>query len=122
MSAAKARLVPKSRAKSRRAQRIRHYGHQQRVLEHVRSLQQPGITLDAQLQAPAACVRGDPLQAYQAVLNLCVNAVQAMPQGGMLRVLVEGEQRAKLLRIDEQEQAWAAWINGHTPKCLLPPW
>ena len=31
--------------------------------------------------------------------------------GGMLRVLVEGEQRAKLLRIDEQEQAWAAWIQ-----------
>lgn len=43
MSAAKARLVPKSRAKSRRAQRIRHYGHQQRVLEHVRS------QLDAQI-------------------------------------------------------------------------
>jgi signal transduction histidine kinase len=31
-------------------------------------------------------VKGDPTQAFQAVMNLCTNALQAMPEGGMLRV------------------------------------
>ena len=62
------------------------------VLEHVRSLKQPGIRLDVQLAAPEGRVRGDPAQAYQAVLNLCVNALQAMPEGGVLQVSL-GQER-----------------------------
>ncbi len=81
------------------------------VLEHVRSLQQPGITLDAQLQAPAACVRGDPLQAYQAVLNLCVNAVQAMPQGGMLRVLLTQEHVAQARVLSHSQLPAGDWLR-----------
>ncbi len=42
--------------------------------------------LERQLEAPEARLRGDPTQAFEAVMNLCTNAMQAMPSGGMLSV------------------------------------
>ena len=49
----------------------------------------PGIVLERALDAPGARLRGDPTQAFQAVMNLCTNAMQAMPHGGMLSVHLE---------------------------------
>jgi signal transduction histidine kinase len=46
----------------------------------------PGIVLERALDAPGARLRGDPTQAFKAVMNLCTNAIQAMPHGGMLTV------------------------------------
>lgn len=46
----------------------------------------PGIVLERALEAPGVRLRGDPTQAFEAVMNLCTNAMQAMPQGGMLTV------------------------------------
>jgi signal transduction histidine kinase len=46
----------------------------------------PGVVLERALEAPGARVRGDPTQAFEAVMNLCTNAMQAMPDGGMLSV------------------------------------
>jgi len=46
----------------------------------------PGIVLERRLQAPGACLRGDATQAFEAVMNLCTNAMQAMPEGGTLGV------------------------------------
>ena len=46
----------------------------------------PGVVLERALQAPGARLRGDPTQAFEAVMNLCTNAMQAMPSGGMLSV------------------------------------
>jgi len=45
-----------------------------------------GIVLERVLEAPGACLRGDATQAFEAVMNLCTNAMQAMPEGGMLSV------------------------------------
>jgi signal transduction histidine kinase len=45
-----------------------------------------GIVLERTLDASAARLRGDATQAFEAVMNLCTNAMQAMPQGGMLSV------------------------------------
>jgi nitrogen-specific signal transduction histidine kinase len=45
-----------------------------------------GIVLECALDAPGARVRGDPTQAFEAVMNLCTNAMQAMPQHGTLGV------------------------------------
>ena len=45
-----------------------------------------GVVLERVLEAPGARLRGDPTQAFEAVMNLCTNAMQAMPQGGMLSV------------------------------------
>ena len=49
----------------------------------------PGVVLEHGLDAPGACLRGDPTQAFEAVMNLCTNAMQAMPAGGMLSVQLQ---------------------------------
>ena len=46
----------------------------------------PGVVVAQELMAQGARLRGDPTQAFEAVMNLCTNAMQAMPQGGMLSV------------------------------------
>ncbi|MEO8278281.1 MAG: ATP-binding protein [Ideonella sp.] len=45
-----------------------------------------GIVLERVLEANGARLRGDATQAFEAVMNLCTNAMQAMPDGGMLSV------------------------------------
>ncbi|MBW0168645.1 MAG: ATP-binding protein [Hydrogenophaga sp.] len=60
------------------------------VVEEVLSLLtaslRPGVVLERVLEAPGARLRGDATQAFEAVMNLCTNAIQAMPDGGMLSV------------------------------------
>ena len=46
----------------------------------------PDVAIDRRLDAPTAVVRGDPTQVYEAVMNLCTNAMQAMPGGGTLAI------------------------------------
>jgi signal transduction histidine kinase/CheY-like chemotaxis protein len=48
-----------------------------------------GIVLERLLEAPGARLKGDATQAFEAVMNLCTNAMQAMPKGGMLSVRLE---------------------------------
>ncbi|HEV7574852.1 MAG TPA: ATP-binding protein [Caldimonas sp.] len=49
----------------------------------------PGVVLARALDAPGACLRGDSTQAFEAVMNLCTNAMQAMPDGGTLSVWLQ---------------------------------
>jgi signal transduction histidine kinase len=49
----------------------------------------PGIVLERGLEAHGARLRGDPTQAFEAVMNLCTNAMEAMPAGGTLSVQLE---------------------------------
>jgi PAS domain S-box-containing protein len=50
----------------------------------------PGdVTLMPRLRAGRAAMLGDSTQVHQVVMNLASNAVQAMPQGGVLRVTLE---------------------------------
>lgn len=53
-----------------------------------------GIRLERQLQAGNAAVLGDATQVHQVVMNLCTNAVQAMPSGGTLSVTLDAPQLA----------------------------
>ncbi|HTT12235.1 MAG TPA: ATP-binding protein [Burkholderiaceae bacterium] len=46
----------------------------------------PGIVLERALDAAGGNVRGDPTQAFEAIMNLCTNAMQAMPEGGTVSV------------------------------------
>ena len=63
------------------------------IVEEVLSLLsaslRPGVVLERRLEAHGARLRGDPTQAFEAVMNLCTNAMQAMPEGGMLSVQLE---------------------------------
>jgi len=46
-----------------------------------------GIVLERRIETPRARLRGDPTQAFEAIMNLCTNAMQAMSDGGgVLRV------------------------------------
>ncbi|MEO8718822.1 MAG: ATP-binding protein, partial [Burkholderiales bacterium] len=51
----------------------------------------PGVVLERGLEAHGARLRGDPTQAFEAVMNLCTNAMQAMPGGGMMSVRLARE-------------------------------
>ncbi len=44
----------------------------------------PRVVISLRLEAPSAAVVGDPAQVQNALLNLCLNARDAMPQGGSL--------------------------------------
>jgi CheY-like chemotaxis protein len=50
------------------------------------------VVLDRQLGAGDAAISGDPTMVYEAVMNLCTNGMQAMPQGGTLRVELDIEE------------------------------
>ena len=52
----------------------------------LRRLLPENMTLEIELETPPCTVRGDPAQLGQVVLNLSVNARDAMPDGGLLRV------------------------------------
>jgi PAS domain S-box-containing protein len=54
------------------------------------------IELEFTIAPDLWAIRGDPTQIHQAIMNLCVNARDAMPHGGRLFV------RAENVRIDEQ--------------------
>ncbi len=56
------------------------------VLQLVRPLLRSGIIVKADLNSALPMVDADPLQIDQLLINLIVNAVDAMPQGGELRV------------------------------------
>ncbi len=49
----------------------------------------PGLVLERGFDATGARLRGDPNQAFEAVMNLCTNALQAMPGSGLLSVHLE---------------------------------
>jgi len=49
----------------------------------------PGIAIETALHAGSAAIQGDPTELHQVVMNLATNAVQAMPSGGALRVLLK---------------------------------
>jgi signal transduction histidine kinase len=63
----------------------------------------PGVVLERRFEARGARVRGDATQVFEAVMNLCTNAIQAMPGGGML-----GVQLARL-------HVAAARVLSHSP-------
>jgi signal transduction histidine kinase/type II secretory pathway pseudopilin PulG len=66
----------------------------QAVIEETLELLEPSlpaeIRLEKKLEAGNAAVIGDATHVHQLAMNLCTNAVQAMPGGGTLRVALEG--------------------------------
>jgi len=89
-------LVERILAFSKGGARVSTVFELESVIEEVLTLLsaslRPGVVLERILEAPGAHLRGDPTQAFEAVMNLCTNAMQAMPQGGMLSVQLRREQ------------------------------
>jgi signal transduction histidine kinase/ActR/RegA family two-component response regulator len=56
------------------------------VLDMLAASLRPGVVIERDRALAKGRVRGDPTQAFEAVMNLCANAMQAMPDGGMLRI------------------------------------
>lgn len=52
---------------------------------------QPKILVESRLDCGGSAIPGDPTQVHQVVMNLCTNAVHAMPAGGVLSVRLERE-------------------------------
>jgi PAS domain S-box-containing protein len=59
------------------------------TIELVRGSLPQGIRLEADLPSAPLYVVGDPTQLHQVAMNLCTNALQAMREGGTLRVMLE---------------------------------
>jgi PAS domain S-box-containing protein len=59
------------------------------TLELVRASLPANVALNVQLSIGDAAVIADPTQLHQIVMNLCTNAVFAMPEGGSLSVALE---------------------------------
>lgn len=56
------------------------------TLELVRRGAGAEITVEKRLTTPLPVIEGDPAQIQQALLNLCLNGCEAMPQGGTLTI------------------------------------
>ncbi len=60
------------------------------ALKLIRSVTPSHISIKQNLTAsPARAILADPTQMHQVVLNLCINAADAMPDGGVLEISVE---------------------------------
>jgi signal transduction histidine kinase/CheY-like chemotaxis protein len=57
----------------------------------VRGSMPPGLALEFESDIEDAWVLGDPTRLYQLLMNLCTNAMQAMPGGGTLGVRIGAE-------------------------------
>ncbi|MCU0793535.1 MAG: response regulator [Opitutaceae bacterium] len=80
-----------------------HLGHIVREIEHIaRNTFPKNITFIRDIPKELPLVSGDPTQLNQVILNICVNARDAMPRGGRLTV------SAQAADIDEQ---YAAAMN-----------
>jgi signal transduction histidine kinase len=59
------------------------------ALDLISGLLPAGVRLHSELQAGDTAVMGDPTQIHRAVMNLCMNAIQAMKSGGALTVSLD---------------------------------
>jgi signal transduction histidine kinase/ActR/RegA family two-component response regulator len=78
------------------------------MMKMIRLLLGPGIELSLQLAQQPASIRIDPTQLEQIVMNLAVNARDAMPDGGKLLIAT------RLARVDLAGQGPAAEVKPQT--------
>ena len=69
------------------------------ILEIIQATFPKSIRLEHHLPAELWPVLGDPTQLHQVLLNLCVNARDAMPQGGTLRIAAQNLEDAEAARM-----------------------
>jgi signal transduction histidine kinase/ActR/RegA family two-component response regulator len=80
------------------------------VLDQVRATLPVGIALHMQAQALAA-IRGDSTEIHQVLMNLCSNAVRAMPKGGNLSLAIDEVAISKRQSMAIGELTPGQWIR-----------
>uniref|UniRef100_UPI0005C20C3A ATP-binding protein n=1 Tax=Rubrivivax gelatinosus TaxID=28068 RepID=UPI0005C20C3A len=81
------------------------------VLKLLASQLPAGSSLQQQRQAPDAVVRGDATAVFEAVMNLCTNGLQAMPQGGTLGVALDRVELAEERRLFDGRLAPGRYVR-----------
>jgi PAS domain S-box-containing protein len=84
-----AQLLAFSRQRRILPQRVEVNAVARRTLELLRATLPAAIRLEARLDSPEPFVQADETQLQQVLMNLCLNARDAMPAGGTLRVRTE---------------------------------
>jgi PAS domain S-box-containing protein len=79
-----------------------------------------GIRLAIELPDEAAVVRGDPRELEQAVMNLALNARDAMPKGGLLHVRIEVDAPATHASFTEESGRWVRLFVSDTGEGMSP--
>jgi signal transduction histidine kinase/ActR/RegA family two-component response regulator len=82
------------------------------VAEQVRATLPPAVGMSLHGLDQSVCTLGDPTEMYQVVMNLCSNAVHAMPKGGSL------EMRLDALEIRESESLALGEVQPGRWACL----
>ena len=75
-----------SRSRPLPARLVRVQETARRTLELVRAALPQAVKLEASLDEPGLAILADPTQLQQVLMNLCLNARDAMPGGGVLKV------------------------------------
>lgn len=74
-----------------------------------------GVHIERLLQAPQAHLLGDATALFEAVMNLCTNAQQAMPAGGTLAVGLAAERMAASRAVSHGTvragEHWVLWVS-----------
>jgi signal transduction histidine kinase/ActR/RegA family two-component response regulator len=81
------------------------------TLELLRASLPPNVRLEKELRAADATVIGDETRLHQVTMNLCTNAIQAMPAGGVLRVVLERSELAAPRALKRGRLAAGAYVR-----------
>ncbi|MCX6833860.1 MAG: ATP-binding protein [candidate division Zixibacteria bacterium] len=72
-----------------------------------------GITLDRHLEPSLPRIMADPSQLHQVLVNLVVNAIQAMPRGGKLTITTRHKDPAVCLAIEDTGTGMSPEVQKH---------
>jgi signal transduction histidine kinase/CheY-like chemotaxis protein len=81
------------------------------VLDQIRATLPAGIAIRIRNSEALQAIRGDATEVHQVVMNICSNAVRAMPEGGNLEVAIENVLIHRRLSASVGELTRGQWVR-----------